>query len=98
VLPHVLEFSKGSAESRLARLAEVIGCEGTSDREKAERFIDAVRDLMAKIDIPPRLAALVATDIRPIARQALGEAHLNYPVPRYMSQAQCENLLRQMIL
>ena len=35
VLPHVLEFSKGSAESRLARLAEVIVCEGTSDREKA---------------------------------------------------------------
>jgi alcohol dehydrogenase class IV len=102
VLPHVLEFSKGSAEGRLARLAEVIGCEGTSDRgsdrEKADRFIDAVRDLMAKIDITPKLDALVATDIAPIARQALGEAHLNYPVPRYMSQTQCEDLLRQMIV
>ena len=97
VLPHVLEFSKGSAESRLARLAEVIGCEGTSDREKAERFIDAVRDLMAKIDIPPKLDALIAADIAPIARQALGEAHLNYPVPRYMSQGECEGLLRKMI-
>ena len=59
MLPHVLEFSKGSAENRLARLAKVIGCEGTSDREKAERFIDAVRDLMAKSDIPPRLDALL---------------------------------------
>jgi alcohol dehydrogenase len=97
VLPHVLEFSKGSAENRLARLAKVIGCEGTSDREKAERFIDAVRDLMAKIDIPPRLDALLVTDIAPIARQALGEAHLNYPVPRYMSRAQCEDLLQMMI-
>ena len=98
VLPHVLDFSKGSAEGRLARLAEVIGCEGSSDREKAERFIDAVRDLMAKIDIPPKLDALVAADIAPIARQALGEAHLNYPVPRYMSQAQCEGLLRKMVV
>jgi alcohol dehydrogenase len=96
-LPHVLEFSKGSVEKRLARLAEVIGCEGASDRDKAEGFIDAVRDLMAKIDIPPRLDALVEADITAIAEQALGEAHLTYPVPRYMSQAQCEDLLRRML-
>ncbi len=96
-LPHVLEFSKPSAEDRLARLGEVIGCEGSTDREKADRFIDAVRDLMAKIEIPPTLDALAAADIAPIARQALGEAHLNYPVPRYMSQTQCEQLLHRML-
>lgn len=97
-LPYVLEFSKGSAEGRLARLADVIGCEGTSDQEKAERFIEAVRDLMAKIDIAPKLDALIESDITPIARQALAEAHLNYPVPRYMSQTQCEGLLREMLV
>lgn len=93
-LPHVLEFSKQAAEARLARLAEVIGCEGASDREKAARFIDAVRDLMSKIGIPATLDSLLTSDITPIARQALAEAHLNYPVPRYMNQAQCEMLLR----
>ena len=99
-LPYVLEFSMGSTEGRLARLADVIGCVGcvgTSDREKAERFIEAVRDLMAKIDIAPNLDALIESDITPIARQALAEAHLNYPVPRYMSQLQCEGLLREML-
>jgi alcohol dehydrogenase class IV len=96
-LPHVLEFSKGSAERRLARLADVIGCAGASEGEKAERFIAAVRDLMAKIGIPPTLSALRESDIAPIARQALAESHLNYPVPRYMNQAQCEGLLRRMM-
>jgi alcohol dehydrogenase len=96
-LPHVLEFSKEAGESRLARLADLIGCEGTSDRDKAEKFIEAVRDLMTKIGIPPTLDALVESDIAPIAKQAVGEAHLNYPVPRYMSQQQCEQLLRQML-
>ncbi len=96
-LPHVLEFSKTHAEERLARLAELIGCEGTSDREKAGRFIDAVRDLMEKIDIPSKLDALVDTDVSAIAAQAVGEADFNYPVPRYMSQPQCEELLRRML-
>ena len=97
-LPHVLEFSKGPAEERLARLAELIGCPGSSDQEKAQEFIDAVRDLMAKVDIPPKLDALVESDIPAIAKQATGEAHLNYPVPRYMSQPQCEQLLRKLVV
>jgi hypothetical protein len=52
---------------------------------------------MAKIDIPFALDALDEADIAPIAKQALAEAHLNYPVPRYMSQSQCEGLLRQIL-
>ncbi len=97
-LPHVLEFSKPNIEEPLAKLAELIGSGGTSDREKAGQFIDAVRGLMAKIDIPPTLEALVDADVSAIAAQAVGEAHLNYPVPRYMSQPQCEAMLRQMIV
>jgi len=95
-LPHVLEFSKGAAESRLARLAELIGCEGDSDREKADRFIEAVRDLETKVGIPSTLDRLTEADVAPIAKQALAEAFSNYPVPRCMQQAECEGLLRQM--
>jgi alcohol dehydrogenase class IV len=96
-LPHVLEFSKGSAEKQLARLADLIGCGGVSDAEKAERFIDAVRDLKAKVGIPPTLDALKEDDVKAIATQALAESFCNYPVPRYMDQRQCEGLLRQML-
>ena len=97
VLPHILEFSKEPARTRLARLAEAIGIETGDTDAKAVAFIGAVRDLMAKVEIPHTLEALKRSDITTIATQALGEAHMNYPVPRYMSQEQCEALLRQMV-
>ena len=33
-----------------------------------------------------------------IAQAALAEAHLSYAVPRYMDQATCEGLIRQMLM
>jgi alcohol dehydrogenase class IV len=95
-LPHVLEFSRPAAEARLARLGEIAGCGGKSETERAERFVQAVRDLMTKIDVPPTLEALVESDIPAIAKQAIGEARFNYPVPRLMTEAECEGLLRRM--
>ncbi len=97
VLPHVLEFSKPAAEGRLARLAELIGLDGSSDAEKARRFIAAVRELEQRVGIPSTLAALQAGDIPEIAEAALAEAHANYPVPRYMDQVECEALLRGLL-
>jgi alcohol dehydrogenase len=93
-LPPVLEFSKPAVEGRLARLADGIGLGGDGDAEKADRFIAAVRELERKVGIPTTLAALREGDIPGIAADALAEAHLNYPVPRYMSQTECEALLR----
>jgi alcohol dehydrogenase class IV len=97
VLPHVLEFSKSEARDRLARLAEVIGVgEGDADG-KADAFVAAVRDLMARIDIPSTLADLREEDVGPIARQALSEAEFNYPVPRYMTRPEAERLIRRIL-
>ena len=96
-LPRVLEFSKSAAEPRLAELAALIGVEGTSQSESAQKFIDAVRALMTKVDIPVTLDALQEDDIPAIAKQALAESHLNYPVPRYMIQKECEALLAQLV-
>lgn len=96
-LPPVLEFSRPAAEGRLARLAELIGVGGGNDAEKADAFIEAVRELKRKVGIPATLDALVASDIPDIAERALAEAHMNYPVPRYMDQAECEALLRSVL-
>jgi alcohol dehydrogenase class IV len=97
-LPHVLEFSEGPARSRLARLADAIGLAGDDEREKAQAFLTAVRELLADLDIPCTLAALRADDIPAIAHQAMTEARMNYPVPRYMSRPQCEDLLRRILV
>jgi len=95
-LPHVLEYSKPSAVARLAKLGQLIGVEGPTEDALADGFIAAVRDLMTKIGIPFELEALEQQDIPAIAKQALAEAHLNYPVPRYMNPAACEALLQGM--
>lgn len=96
VLPHVLEFSLPAAQPELAALARVIGLPAGSEAEQARAFIAAVRELEAKIDIPPTLDALKTEDIPGIAKQALAEAFCNYPVPRYMEQEECEGMLRGM--
>jgi alcohol dehydrogenase len=96
-LPHVLEFSVGPAESRMADLATVIGITEGSQAAKAQQFIERVKDLMAKVSIPEKLDALQQQDIPAIARQATTEAFLNYPVPRFMSEAECETVLGRIL-
>jgi hypothetical protein len=57
----------------------------------AQKFIDAVDQLNADLNIPTHLDALQEADIPALAKAACFEAHTGYPVPRYMSQAQvCE--------
>ena len=92
-LPHVLEFSKPDALGRLAALGRVIDAPGTTDAERADAFIAAVRSLMEKVGISQQLEAVRPDDIPAIAEQALAEAHLTYPVPRYMDQPECEQIL-----
>jgi len=96
-LPHVLEASKAHCTAPLARMADRLGLKGGDDGEKAARVIEAIRNLMRQIDIPESLQALREDDIAAITRQALAEAHLNYPVPRYLGQAEGEKLVRAML-
>lgn len=97
VLPHVLEYSIGPAEKRMADMARMIGLQGQGDVVLARAFLDAVRDLARQVGIAPTLDALRPHDIPQIAREALAEAFMNYPVPRYMEQADCERMLGLML-
>lgn len=96
-LPHVLSFSASASEDRLATLAGVIGITEGSQSAKAEQFIARVRELMGKVGIPETLEALKQQDIPAIAKQATTEAHMNYPVPRYMAPSECETLLARIV-
>ena len=98
VLPHVLRFSLPAVTERLAQLAVRVKLGDADERDDllAQRFIEAVEALCADIGIPTTLAALKSGDIPAIARAALAEGQ-GYPVPRYMTQAQCEALIRQLL-
>jgi len=95
MLPLVLKFSSPAITDRLALLA-VSARVGTPDEPAealAQKFLDAVDQLNADLGIPTTLEALQEADIPALAKAACREAHTGYPVPRYMSQQQCEELI-----
>lgn len=99
MLPHVLKFSAPAVTKRLSRLAvrARLGNERESDTVLAQRFIDAVVELNRELGIPETLDALRESDIPALAKAACHEAHTGYPVPRYMTQAQCETMIRRVL-
>jgi alcohol dehydrogenase class IV len=97
MLPGVLRFSLAAARHRLALLGRRIGIAGEGDQTPAVGFCDAVQELGLRLGIPRTLDALREQDIPKLATAACHEADLNYPVPRRMTQADCEALLREVL-
>jgi alcohol dehydrogenase len=99
VLPHILDYTRDATSRRMARLAEAsgVGIPADTDVELADKFIASVLELQADLGIPTSLDSLQASDIPEIASDALKEAHYNFPIPKFMNQAQCEGLLRKML-
>jgi alcohol dehydrogenase len=97
MLPLVLKFSAPAITGRLALLAvrAKLGHENEAPDVLAQKFLDAVDALNHDLGIPTTLAALQEADIPALAKAACHEAHTGYPVPRYLTQESCENLIRQ---
>jgi alcohol dehydrogenase len=97
MLPFVLKYSAPAITNKLAQLA-VAAKLGTDDEDTdalAQKFLDGVDQLNHDLGIPTSLEALKEADIPALAKAACWEAHTGYPVPRYMSQQVCENIIRQ---
>ena len=99
VLPHILRFSAPAVTDRLAQLAVQAKLHDPCGDEEglAEKFLGAVESLNRDLQIPLHLDALKAEDIPALARAALKEAHSGYPVPRYLTQAQCEEIITRLL-
>ena len=99
LLPYVLKFSKPNVIEKLANLAvrAKLGQAGESQEALADKFIEAVEDMNRTMGIPTQLDALREQDIPALAKAACWEAHIGYPVPRYMSPQTCEDLIRQLL-
>ena len=97
MLPYVLRYSAPAITDRLAQLAvrAKVGKEGEPADVLAGKFMDAVEQLNKDLGIPSYLEALRESDIPELAKAACWEAHTGYPVPRYMSQQVCEDIIRQ---
>lgn len=99
VLPYVLRYLNPAIGPKLALLAlkAKVGKPGEAQAVLAQKFLDAIDAMNTRLGIPATLAALREADIAALARAACREADANYPVPMYMAQADCEQVLRQLL-
>jgi alcohol dehydrogenase class IV len=64
-------------------------------RSLALSLVAAIRRLNVSVGIPPTIEQIADADIPEIVQRALAEAHGTYPVPTYMSAADCANIVRR---
>ena len=96
ILPYILEFFGESAHNRLAILADVAGISGDAktEKEKAEKFIESIKELNRKMNIPDKFEGIKDEDIELIAQRALKEGNPLYPVPKIMNLEECKAIIK----
>lgn len=84
LLPHVLEAYGKKAHKKLAQLAEAVGITGADNGEKAVKFVEAIKEMNASMEIPEKLPApwkIEEEDLPLMIKHALSEANPLYPCP-----------------
>lgn len=94
ILPHVLEYYGESAYAKLAKLADIVGIDGSNDKEKAEKFIEEVKRMNKAMDIPEHFDFIKDEDIPTIVERALKEGNPLYPVPKIMDKEDCTTVVK----
>ncbi|NCA67024.1 MAG: iron-containing alcohol dehydrogenase [Clostridia bacterium] len=99
ILPYVLEMYGSSVYKKLAELADYanIAAPGDSVEVKAKKFIKAIKDLNASMNIPTKIEGkwkIKDEDIPLMCKRALSEANPLYPVPKIMDAAQITSIYK----
>jgi len=95
VLMPVLRFYGSTIDNKLAEIADYcqLTCLEQSPAEKAAMFLATLEQLLTDLAIPRNLEEVKRTDIPLLAKSAIAEANWNYPVPKFMSEAQCQVII-----
>src|SRR5699024_6451369 len=86
ILTHVLEYYGKSVHQPLSELADAINISRPDDtnEQKANKFIDAIKELNNRMDIPNRVDGIIDSDIPTRVQRALEEGNPLYPVPKIL--------------
>lgn len=95
ILPYVLEWYGSCIYPQLARLADCAGISGSSEADKAVKFIEAVKKLNADMDIPSTFNMIKEEDLPTLITRALKEGNPGYPVPKIMDYKDMESVIRR---
>ena len=99
ILPHVLEYYGKYAAAPLARLGDIAGVTAPDDdsAQKAQKFIAAIRELNAKMEIPSTISGIQEQDLPLMIQRALSEANPLYPVPVIFDANDMEYIYRKIM-
>lgn len=95
ILPKVLENYGRACDKEVGQLADLIHIEGKDNRQKMERFVAALHELNAFLQLPQTLGVVNEQDIPELTRRAMKEANPTYPVPVIWDEAQFMKILKQ---
>ena len=97
IMPYVLESYGECVYKKLDQLAIVAGISSENDTHKAgaEKFIEAIKELNAKMGIPTKISGIKKEDIPVMAKHAAKEANPLYPVPKLMTKSELESFYFQ---
>ena len=98
ILPNILDFYGDKVYKKLAKLAVLVGIgeESESNSALAEKFIQAIRDMNDKMNIPSFIKEIKDDDIDEIAEVALKEANPLYPVPKIMNLTDMKDIITKL--
>lgn len=94
LLPIVLNEFGESAYVKLHQLAKAAGISRETDlvEDSAKKFIQAIRDMNAHMNIPTGFTNIEEKDIPMMAEHADAEANPLYPVPKLMNATELEKI------
>jgi alcohol dehydrogenase len=95
VLPHVLQACIAEAETALAELAVVTGVsDAASPAARAQAFVDAVTDLIAKVGIQETDSRIQPADWTLLVHAAMDESD-GYVSPRLLTKQEMMDILER---
>ncbi|MEF1250155.1 iron-containing alcohol dehydrogenase [Vibrio owensii] len=91
----VLRFSFTEIELQLTALSEALIDAQSEAMPNAQAFLDRLEGLYNEIGIEQTSSLLKTSDTDELVTLILKEAHWNYPVPKFMNEEECAQLLAE---
>ncbi len=98
ILPVVLESYGSAVYTPLAKLADIVGISGANEEAKAKAFIEEIKAMNKRMNIPTGFAQIKEEDIPTIVERALKEGNPLYPVPIIFGKEEMTAIIKSLMI